>query len=102
MLLPIPLVAMIISLESSITLNSIRFPDLVSPFKEYCHNNFPAESTKLIVLRLLKVENAYNLDSSHPNVKPRLPQLVALVPVVFLIQEDGSAVVVNGLNLKKC
>jgi hypothetical protein len=102
MLLPIPLVEIIISLESSIALNSIRLPDWLSPFEEYYHNEFPAESTKLIVLRLLKVENAYNLDSSHPNVKPRWPQLVGLLPVVFLIQEDGSAEVVNGLNLKKC
>ena len=56
-------------------------------------------SSKLTVLRLLNLENAYNTDSLLPNVNPRWLQLVVLLPVVFLVQED---VIVVGSNLNKC
>jgi hypothetical protein len=94
---------MIISVAASIALYCIRLPYPSSPpVVEYYHIELPAVSSKLTVLRLLNQENAYNTDSLLPNVNPRWPQLVELLPDVILVQEDGWVVVVIGSNLNKC
>jgi hypothetical protein len=67
-----PVVAITISLETLIALYYIKFPSLLEPpVIEYYHIELPAVSSKLIVLRLLKYDNANKTESYLPIVNPR-------------------------------
>jgi hypothetical protein len=89
MLLPIPLVAITISVVLSIALYYIRLPSsLLPPVVEFYHIGFPVISSKETVLLESNQENAYKSCSPLPNVNPRWPQLDNEEPVVCLIQAD--------------
>ena len=88
------------SIAVLISLNLIELLFNESPSGvEYCHYEFPSESSKETVLNPLYHENAYNNDSVLPNANPRCPQLV--VPDIYFIQ-TAALVNVRGLNLNKC
>ena len=47
-------------------------------------------------------ENEYKSCSFLPNTNPRCPQLLVLLPIVFLIQTDVDVEDQRGSNLNKC
>ena len=68
---------------------------------EYYHLELPSEFSKETVLFPSYHENAYKNASDLPNANPRCPQLVAVLPIVFLIQ-IASVEKVIGSNFNKC
>ncbi len=58
-------------------------------------------SSKEIVVLELNQENEYKNCSPLPNVNPKWLQLAVVLPVVFLTQADGWAVLFVGSNLNK-
>jgi hypothetical protein len=71
------------------------------PILSYCQIVFPKISSKVTVFNELNYEKVYKNCSFLPNVNPRCPQLLILLPMVFLYH---MGILENdfGSNLKKC
>jgi hypothetical protein len=92
---------MIISVDESICKYLIELLFEECPLGvEYCHLELPFLSSKETVLKPLYRENAYKNNSDLPNTNPRCPQLLLVLPNVYLIQ-TAALENVRGSNLNR-